>query len=491
MGLDFLIVGIEWDFTKAESIKQEEAPESRSAVVFIDLEFGRGVLLLVIDRVSGLGIKFIEIDFETLPVKSLAVKRQQSNTSKPAAKIRKTNPDEDTVKIGIEYKKDVTFSKWYQQVITKSEMLEYYDVSGCYIIRPLAYSIWKYISDFFDAEIQELGVAWVTRAGSSNLDEPIAIRPASETVIEFLWQEGHTAHLTKELASEEVYQILNLYHQVYEELLAVPVIKDIKSEKEKFTGGLYTTTVGFIPTTGRGIQGATSHCLGQNFDKMFNITVEDPNAPANASDKSEVKKLFVWQNTWGLTTRTISVMVMVHGDDKGLIIPPRVASTQVVVVPCGLTVQSTDADRLAVEEGAKEVVRILKTAGTPLRLEVGPMDLAQKSTLAVRRDNGKKAPIAITSLTVDIPIPLQTIQKEMFENAKSVRDSHIKYVTEWKYFVPALNSQCFVMIPWCEETRCEEEIKKSSSRNEREGEEEDERAPSMGAKSLCIQVCCL
>ncbi|KAK9716723.1 hypothetical protein K7432_006712 [Basidiobolus ranarum] len=528
------------------------------------------------------GAKYTEVDFKALAAEAPAAKPQQPKAPKAAAKAQKSKPDEDTVKIGIEFKKEVDFPKWYQQVVTKSEMLEYYDVSGCYIIRPLAYNIWKYITDFFDAEIQELGVentyfpmfvsskvlekekdhvegfapevAWVTKAGSSDLDEPIAIRPTSETVMypyfakwirshrdlplkinqwcnvvrwefkhpqpflrtrEFLWQEGHTAHLTKELASEEVYQILDLYRQVYEDLLAVPVIKGIKSEKEKFAGGLYTTTVeGFIPTTGRGIQGATSHCLGQNFAKMFNITVEDPNAPANASDEAEAKKLFVWQNSWGITTRTIGVMVMVHGDDKGLIIPPRVASTQVVVVPCGLTVKSTDEDRVKVEEGVKEVVKILKSVGvrakadlrdnytpgykfnhwelrgTPLRLEVGPMDLAKKSTLSVRRDNGKKAPISMASLTTEVPSLLQTIQKDMFTNAKSVRDSRIKYVTEWKDFVPALNSRCSVMIPWCEEVKCEDDIKENSARNETQEEEEteDERAPSMGAKSLCIPL---
>mgnify|MGYP002718726680 CR=1 FL=1 len=134
---------------------------------------------------------------------------------------------------------------------------------------------------------------------------------------EFLWQEGHTAFQTKPEADEEVLQILDLYRRVYEELLAVPVIPGVKSEKEKFAGGLYTTTVeGFIPTTGRGIQGGTSHCLGQNFSKMFNITVEDPANPG-------VDKLHVWQNSWGLSTRTIGVMVMIHGDDKGLVLPPR------------------------------------------------------------------------------------------------------------------------------------------------------------------------
>jgi prolyl-tRNA synthetase len=177
---------------------------------------------------------------------------------------------------------------------------------------------------------------------------------------EFLWQEGHTAHLTKAEADIEVRQILELYRRVYEELLAVPVIPGIKSEKEKFAGGLYTTTVeGFVPTTGRGIQGATSHCLGQNFSQpeMFNIFVEDPN------DTTGQGKTYVWQNSWGLSTRTIGVMVMVHGDNQGLVLPPRVASIQIVVVPCGITAKTTDESRAKINDACSELARTLKKAG--------------------------------------------------------------------------------------------------------------------------------
>ena len=235
-------------------------------------------------------------------------------------------------------------------------------------------------------------VAWVTRAGSSELEEPIAIRPTSETAMypyyakwiqshrdlplklnqwnsvvrwefknpqpflrtrEFLWQEGHTAFYTKKEADEEVLDILDLYRRVFEDLLAVPVIPGVKSEKEKFAGGLYTTTVeGFIPTSGRGIQAATSHCLGQNFSKMFNIVVEDPNSPDGKS--------FVWQNSWGLSTRSIGVMVMVHGDNQGLVLPPRVASVQAIVVPCGINAKSNKDD---VFDKCKALADRLKKAG--------------------------------------------------------------------------------------------------------------------------------
>ena len=260
-------------------------------------------------------------------------------------------------------------------------MIDFYDISGCYILRPWSYSIWEAIQDFLDGQIKTLGVqncyfpmfvsearlnaekdhvegfapevAWVTKSGDGELNEPIAIRPTSETIMypafanwihshrdlplklnqwnnvvrwefkhptpflrtrEFLWQEGHTAHATLAEADKEVMQILGFYAAVYEELLAVPVIPGKKTEKEKFAGGHYTTTVeAYIPGTGRAIQGATSHNLGQNFGKMFKIEFEDQNG----------QKAIPWQNSWGLTTRTIGVMVMVHSDDKGLVLPPR------------------------------------------------------------------------------------------------------------------------------------------------------------------------
>jgi len=176
---------------------------------------------------------------------------------------------------------------------------------------------------------------------------------------EFLWQEGHTAFMTKEEADAEVRQILDLYRRVYEELLAVPVIPGIKSENEKFAGGLYTTTVeGFIPTTGRGIQAATSHCLGQNFSKMFGIEVEDPNDRGN--------KLFAWQNSWGLSTRAIGVMVMVHGDNQGLVLPPRIAQVQVVVVPCGVN----EGNQTKIFGACEQLVNELKKAGVKAKADL-------------------------------------------------------------------------------------------------------------------------
>lgn len=183
---------------------------------------------------------------------------------------------------------------------------------------------------------------------------------------EFLWQEGHTAFLTKPEADKEVRQILDLYRRVYEELLAVPVIPGVKSEKEKFAGGLYTTTVeGFIPTTGRGIQGATSHCLGQNFSRMFDIVVEDPNDTKGTGPDGG--KIFVWQNSWGLSTRTIGVMVMVHGDNQGLVLPPKVASIQVIIVPCGITVKTNKQE---IYDACTDLAQVLVSHGIRARADV-------------------------------------------------------------------------------------------------------------------------
>ena len=301
---------------------------------------------------------------------------------------------------------------------------------------------------------------------------------------EFLWQEGHTAHLTKSEADEEVTDILDLYRRVYEELLAVHVIPGKKSEKEKFAGGLYTTTVeGFIPTTGRGIQGGTSHCLGQNFSKMFNIVVEDPAKPATG----EAAKLHVWQNSWGLTTRTIGVMIMVHGDDKGLVLPPRVAQLQVTIVPCGITVKTKEEDRKAISDEVEKTAKRLRKAGIrvradmregytpgfkfndgemrgiPLRLEIGPQDLAKKQTLAVRRDTNEKAPLSLDDLESAVPKLLDQIQADMFTKAKAGFEERLRVIREWKDFVPTLNSNCICVIPWCEVEKCEDDIKDRSA----------------------------
>lgn len=440
-------------------------------------------------------------------------------------------------KLGISNKKDENFGDWYSEVVVEGEMIEYYDVSGCYVLRPWAYSIWEVLEVFFDAEIKKMGiknsyfplfvsekaltteknhiegfapeVAWVTKSGETDLEVPIAIRPTSETVMypifskwirghrdlplkinqwcnvvrwefkhptpfirsrEFLWQEGHTAFATKEEADEEVLAILELYRKVYEEFLAVPVIKGKKSEVEKFAGGLYTTTVeAFIPNTGRGIQGATSHCLGQNFAKMFNIIFENERG----------ERAMVWQNSWAYTTRTIGVMVMIHGDDKGLVLPPRVAPLQIIVVP----VPFKDADTHAIYNACIETVQTLRAAGfrieedirdnyspgwkyshwelkgVPLRIEIGPRDIANKQVVVVRRDNFVKQNVPLDCLSSRVGELLEEIQKDMFERAKVKRDSCIVKAENWDEFINVLNNKMMVLAPWCDEVDVEEDVK--------------------------------
>ncbi|CAL9084482.1 unnamed protein product [Musa textilis] len=439
--------------------------------------------------------------------------------------------------LGLTYKKNENFGDWYSEVVVNSEMIEYYDISGCYILRPWTMTIWEVLQTFFDAEIKKMNiknayfplfvtenvlqkekdhiegfapeVAWVTKSGQSELEIPIAIRPTSETVMypyfskwirghrdlplklnqwcnvvrwefshptpfirsrEFLWQEGHTAFATQAEADQEVLEILELYRKIYEEFLAIPVVKGRKSELEKFAGGYYTTSVeAFIPNTGRGIQGATSHCLGQNFAKMFQINFEN--------DKGE--KAMVWQNSWAYSTRTIGVMVMVHGDDKGLVLPPKVASVQVIVIP----VPFKDANTDAIFSACSSTVQALREAGfraeadlrdnyspgwkyshwemkgVPLRIEIGPKDLANNQVRVVRRDNGAKSDIPMGNLVEKVKEILSSIQECLFNAAKQKRDACIKVVNTWDEFIAALNDKKMILAPWCDEEEVEKDVK--------------------------------
>lgn len=513
------------------------------------------------------------VDFSKAPEAKKAPAEAKSQSSKVAKKAKKTSSAlEDAKLIGVTVDKNKDFPGWYQQILTKGEMLDYYNVSGCYILRPGSYTIWEQIQSWFDAEIKKDNVhnayfpmfvsssvlnkekdhvegfapevAWVTRAGSSDLDEPIAIRPTSETVMypyfskwirshrdlplklnqwnsvvrwefkhpqpflrtrEFLWQEGHTAHLTAQEAEDEVLRILDLYEKIFNDLLALPIVKGKKTEKEKFAGGFYTTTCeGYIPTTGRGIQCATSHNLGQNFSKMFNISVENP----AGSDKP---KLFVHQTSWGLSTRVIGVMVMVHSDNKGLVIPPRVAQFQTVIIPVGLTTKTSKDVEEKVFDTCKKLEARLKAdgirvatdyeqyyspgwkfaqwelKGVPVRLEVGPKDVANESVLAVRRDTGAKSSIKLAEIDKKLPELFDEIHNSLYKKAKDTFDAHRVVVHTWKEFVHNLNQKNIVVAPWCGRMECEEDIKKDSATTD-SGEEfvVDEKAPSMGAKSLCI-----
>jgi len=288
---------------------------------------------------------------------------------------------------------------------------------------------------------------------------------------EFLWQEGHTAFATLEEAAAEVMDILELYSRVYEELLAVPVVKGKKTENEKFAGGHYTTSIeAFIPPTGRGIQAATSHCLGQNFAKMFGIEFED--------EKGEKRK--VWQNSWGLTTRTIGVMTMVHGDDKGLVLPPRVAPTQVVLIPVWFK------NREGIVEGLKVAEAKLKASGVrfevddrtnytpgwkynhwelkgvPLRLEIGPQDIAASQVRAVRRDTGEAVNISWDNIVNEVPKLLEQVQADMLAKARKNLDERTNICTNWEQFSAALDKRNLAMSTWCGVSDCEAAIKKRS-----------------------------
>ena len=385
-------------------------------------------------------------------------------------------------------------------------------------------------------------VAWVTKSGDGELAKPIAVRPTSETIMypafsdwikshrdlplklnqwsnvvrwefkdptpflrsrEFLWQEGHTAHASFEDADVMVMQALNLYKNVYQDLLCVPVIPGYKTKKEKFAGGHQTTTVeAYIPGSGRAIQGATSHNLGQNFGKMFDIKYQDENGETKIA----------WQTSWGLTTRTIGVMVMVHGDDKGLVMPPVVAPLQVVVVPIlSKNLPAAEANPYC-EAIMKDLVdndirckyddrdmynpgwkyNHWEQKGVPIRIEVGPKDIEKKSARIVIRHNGEKVDMEVAGLGKNLKEKLDEIQKTMFETAKKERDDHVVQVTEWKDFVPNLEKNNLVLTPWCggEHEDWEEWVKNTSreeSLKSRGQEGEDERtATSVAAKTLCI-----
>ena len=329
---------------------------------------------------------------------------------------------------------------------------------------------------------------------------------------EFHWQEGHTAHLTEEEAKNEVLLILDHYADVYEQLLAVPVVKGFKTKSEQFPGADYTTTIeGFIPATGRGIQAATSHCLGQHFSKMFGITVEDP---ASKELGKKMPPIHVWQTSWGLTTRSIGIMVLTHGDDKGLILPPRIAKIQAIIIPAGITAKTSARDKEAVYEKIREMLATLQSAGVrtkadlrdeytpgwkfsdwelkgvPLRLEFGPRDLSAGTVTLSRRNYGDKRHVAIVNLTDQVSSILDDIQTSLFRTADEAYRSCRKKITHWQDFVPALNARNVCLVPHCLSGDCEDQIKKMSARHQDQdgdtGVTMDTKAPSMGAKSLCI-----
>ncbi|CDJ42472.1 prolyl-tRNA synthetase, putative [Eimeria tenella] len=518
------------------------------AITFIDCEELQTLSELPVDGVNG-----------TAPTASTAGKKLGGG-----AKGSKDEAPHQEATLGVTAKKSTNFADWYTQVIVRGELVEYYDISGCYIIRPWAYRIWEAVQKFFDDGIKRLGVencyfpmfvsqaklekekdhvegfkpevAWVTHYGDSELPEKVAIRPTSETIMypayakwirshrdlplklnqwnnvvrwefkqptpflrtrEFLWQEGHTAHATEEEAYTLVLEILELYRQWYEDYLAVPVIKGEKSENEKFAGGKKTTTIeGIIPDTGRGIQAATSHLLGQNFSRMFSIEFEDEKGA----------KQLVHQTSWGCTTRSLGVMIMTHGDDKGLVLPPRVVAVQAVIIP----IIFKETGGMEIVAKCRELERLLNAAGVrvkvddrtnytpgwkfndwelkgvPLRLEIGPRDVESCQTRVVRRDTSEARNVPWAEAASTIPAMLETMQKDLFNKAKAKFEASIEQITTFDEVMPALNRRHVVLAPWCEDPETETQIKRETQRLSEIQARENADGMTGAMKPLCI-----
>ncbi len=437
--------------------------------------------------------------------------------------------------VGLTVKKSEDFNEWYSQVVLKADMIDYSSVSGCIVFKPNSYGIWEKIQKVFDDKIRQSGhrncyfpmfipesllkreaehfegftpeVAWVTKGGNSELNEKLAIRPTSETVMmesyakwirswrdlplllnqwnsvvrwefkhakpflrtrEFLWQEGHTAHATKEDAEKEVMQQLFEYVDLIENYMAIPVIAGKKTEKEKFAGADYTTTVESFMPDGKALQMATSHMLGQNFSKPFEIKF---------LDKDEKEK-YAWTTSWGLSTRTIGALVMTHGDDKGLVIPPKLAPIQIVVIPI-----TFKENKDVVIGKAKEIVKKLRTKnytvemddrdsytpgwkfnewelkGVPLRIEIGPKDVQNEQAVLVRRDNNEKITVKSKDVEKKIEETLSDIQDSLFKKAKDYLKNSIVEVKNFDEFVKVIKNKKMAKSLFCGTIECEDNIK--------------------------------
>ena len=427
------------------------------------------------------------------------------------------------------------FSRWYTDVVRRAELADYSPVKGSMVIRPYGYAIWELMQAALDARFKATGhvnayfplfipesllrkeaahvegfapqVAWVTRGGDEELEERLVVRPTSEAIIgtmyarwiqswrdlpllinqwanvvrwekvtrlflrttEFLWQEGHTAHETREEAEAEALQMLGVYKSFAESELAMPVLDGRKTESEKFAGAHVTYSIEALMGDGRALQAGTSHMLGQNFSRVFDIRFQ-------ARDKS---LQYVWQTSWGMTTRLIGGVIMTHGDDSGLILPPRIAPHQVVIVP----IPRGDW-RETVLPHAREIARALTAAGVrvrlddreeytpgwkyaewelrgvPLRIEIGPRDIARSQALLVRRDTREKTPAALDGLAAHVRELLETMQKDLLARALAFRDDHTRRVTQQAEFAEAFTGRPgFVIAPWCGGQECEAGIK--------------------------------
>lgn len=441
--------------------------------------------------------------------------------------------------IGITVSKKDDFSEWYTQVVLKAELADYAPVKGLIVLRPDGYSIWESIKKSLNEKLSKLGVRdgflpilipesllakekkhfaglnpevfWVTHSGENEIGDKLALRPTSETLAyslyskwikswrdlplkinfwntalraeikgtkpfirtsEFLWQEGHTVHMTQEDAEKEVLKILEIYKSIIEEELAIPVVSGKKSEKEKFVGAVYTTTMESIMPDGKALQMGTSHFLGQNFSKPFEVKF---------ADKDNVEN-FVWQTSWGVSWRLIGAMIMTHGDDKGLILPPKVAPIQVVIIPIyysendeqkvlkkvnelknsisGKNIRIHVDDRKQITPGYKFHDWELK--GIPLRIEIGPKDIEKNKVVLVKRYNKEKSDISFEEIIEKLESVLAEIQKQMLISGKKVQNEMTKNISNYNEFKSQIEKGGFLQSPWCGKQECEEKIKEET-----------------------------
>ncbi len=433
---------------------------------------------------------------------------------------------------------DEDFAQWYTDVVKKAELCDYASVKGCMVIKPAGYAIWENIQHELDRRFKETGVqnvymplfipesllekekdhvegfapevAWVTHGGLEPLQERLCVRPTSETLFcdfyakdihsyrdlpkvynqwcsvvrwekttrpflrsrEFLWQEGHTAHATAEEAEARTIQMLNLYADFCEQVLAIPVIRGQKTDKEKFAGAEATYTIESLMHDGKALQSGTSHNFGDGFAKAFGIQYA-------AKDNT---LQYVHQTSWGMTTRMIGAIIMVHGDNNGLVLPPRIAPTQVVIVPIqqqkegvlekafalkdvlsNFRVKVDDSDKSPGWKFSESEMR-----GIPVRVEIGPRDIENNEAVLVRRDTHEKITVSLDEIEAKISELLDTIQSDMLERARAHRDSHTYVATTYDEFVKTINEKPgFVKAMWCGDQACEDKIKEDTAATSR------------------------
>lgn len=434
---------------------------------------------------------------------------------------------------------DEDFAQWYTDVVKKAELVDYASVRGCMVIRPYGYAIWENIQKNLDSMFKETGhenvympmfipesllqkeadhvegfapeVAWVTHGGNQELTERLCVRPTSETLfcdhyskiiqsykdlpklynqwcsvvrwekttrpflrtLEFLWQEGHTAHATVEEAQEETIRMLNTYARLCEDYLAIPVVKGQKTDKEKFAGAEATYTIESLMHDGKALQCGTSHNFGDGFAKAFNIQYADKNG----------KLQYVHQTSWGMTTRLIGAMIMVHGDDSGLVLPPRIAPIQLIIVPIAQHKPGVLDKASELKESLSKVARVkidssdkmpgwkfseYEMKGVPLRLEIGPKDIENNQAVLVRRDNREKIVVSLDELESKIPEILEDIQVSLLNKARTAQTEKTSVATNMEEFSSLLDSKPgFIKAMWCGDRACEDNIKESASATSR------------------------